>query len=107
MQSLINLTQANINYNQAYLELEKKQQAAAQTDLDAVKGQVAFSKDDLDRLTEKYNQNQKDYAKEGEAVYKYAKQVRRDYDSKQQDLATEKTNPTPQTIPPPNNAWRI
>lgn len=93
VQSLINLTQANINYNQAYLELEKKQQAAAQTDLDAVKGQVAFSKDDLDRLTEKYNQNQKDYAKEGEAVYKYAKQVRRDYDSKQQDLATEKDKP--------------
>lgn len=93
LQSLINLTQANISYNQAYLELEKKQREAAQTDLDAVKGQVAFSKDDLDRLTEKYTQNQKDYAKEGEAVYRYAKQVRRDYDSKQQDLTAEKDKP--------------
>lgn len=93
IQSLINLTQANISYNQAYLELEKSQRQAAQTDLDGVKGQVAFTKEDLDRLTEKYNQNQKDYAKEGEAVYKYAKQVRRDYDSKQQELTAEKDKP--------------
>ena len=93
IQSLLNLGQANVTYNQVYLELEKSQRQAAQTDLDGVKGQVTFSKQDLDRLLEKYTQNQKDYAKEGEAVYKYAKQVRREYDSKQQELTAEKDKP--------------
>ncbi|MEY4589667.1 MAG: hypothetical protein RL497_1743 [Pseudomonadota bacterium] len=93
VQSTLNLTQANITYNQSYLELEKNQRSAAQINLDTAKGQVSFTKEDLDRLTEKYTQNQKDFAKEGEAVYKYAKQVRRDYDNKQQELTTEKDKP--------------
>ncbi|HEY6527070.1 MAG TPA: mechanosensitive ion channel domain-containing protein [Cellvibrionaceae bacterium] len=93
IQSTLNLTQANISYNLSYLELEKNQREAAQKNLDTVKGKVVFKKEDLDRLTEKYTQNQKDYAKEGETVYKYAKQVRRDYDSKRQDLTAEKEKP--------------
>lgn len=95
MQTSLNLTQANISYNTAYLELEKNQREAAQANLDGIKGQVEFSKADYDRLIEKYTQNQKDYAKEGEAVYKYAKQVRRDYDNKQQELTAEKEKPHP------------
>lgn len=92
-QAALNLTQSNINYNTSYLDLEKKQREAAQTNLDSLKGQVSFAKADLDRLNEKYAQNQKDYAKEGEAVYKYAKQVRREYDAKQQELTAEKDKP--------------
>jgi potassium-dependent mechanosensitive channel len=92
-QVALELTRSNIGHNEAYLNFEREQKDIAQNNLNNVNQQIRFAKEDLDRLVEKYTQNQRDYSKETDVVGRYAKQVRRDYGAKQQELTHEKEKP--------------